>query len=60
MPGAFSLWCGLITYVHDAFKSEEIHIDQITTGWEQLTVEIYTVGLSQIVVIIATISNILC
>ena len=28
------------TYVHDTFKSEEIHIDQITTGWEQLTVEI--------------------
>ena len=32
--------CGLITYVHDTFKSEEINIDQITTGWEQLTVEI--------------------
>ena len=32
--------CGLITYVHDTFKSEEIHIDQITTGWKQLTVEI--------------------
>ena len=32
--------CGIITYVHDTFKSEEIYIDQITTGWEQLTVEI--------------------
>ena len=29
-----------VTYVHDTFKSEEIHIDQIKTGWEQLTVEI--------------------
>ena len=33
--------CGLITYVHDTFRSDEVyHIDQITTGWEQLTVEI--------------------
>ena len=32
--------CGLITYVHDSFKSEKVHIDQITTGWEHLTVEI--------------------
>ena len=31
---------GLITYVNDTFISEEIDIDQITTGWEQLTVEI--------------------
>ena len=32
--------CGLISYVHDTFRSDEVHIDQITTGWEQLTVEI--------------------
>ena len=32
--------CGLITYVHDSFKSEKVHIDQITTGWEHLTVEV--------------------
>ena len=32
--------CGLITYVHETFRSDEVHIDQITTGWEQLTVEI--------------------
>ena len=32
--------CGLITYVHDTFKSEELHIDQIATGWEHLTVEV--------------------
>ena len=38
MPGHSH--CGLITYVHDTFKSEEINIDQITTGWEQLSVEI--------------------
>ena len=31
---------GLITYVHDTFRSDKGHIDQITTGWEQLTVEI--------------------
>ena len=37
-PGHFH--CGLITYVHDLFKSEKVHIDQITTGWEHLTVEI--------------------
>ena len=23
--------CGLITYVHDTFRSEEVHIDQIAT-----------------------------
>ena len=32
--------CGLITYVHDSSKSEKVHIDQITTGWEHLTVEV--------------------
>ena len=32
--------CGLITYVHDSFKSEKVNIDQITTGWEHLTVEV--------------------
>ena len=32
--------CGLITYVHDTFRPEQVHIDQITTGWEQVTVEI--------------------
>ena len=34
--------CGLITYVHvhDTFRSEEVHIDQIATGWEYLTVQI--------------------
>ena len=32
--------CGLITYVHDTFKSEEVHIDQIATGLEHLTVEV--------------------
>ena len=32
--------CSLITYVHDSFKSEKVHIDQITTGWEHLTVEV--------------------
>ena len=33
-------YCGLITYVYDSFKSEKGHIDQITTGWEHLTVEV--------------------
>ena len=32
--------CGLITYVHDLFNTEELHIDQITTGWEHLTLEV--------------------
>ena len=32
--------CGLITYVHDSFKYEEVHIGPITTGWEHLTVEV--------------------
>ena len=32
--------CGLITYIHDSFKSEEVHINQITTSWEHLTVEV--------------------
>ena len=32
--------CGLIMYVHDTFRSEEVHFDQITTGWEHLTVQI--------------------
>ena len=36
--------CGLITYVHDTFRSDEVHIDQITTGREQLTVEISNIN----------------
>ena len=32
--------CGLKPYVIDTFRSDEVHIDQITTCWEQLTVEI--------------------
>ena len=32
--------CGLKPYVLDTFRSDEVHIYQITTvtGWEQLTV----------------------
>ena len=30
----------IITYVHDTFKSEEVHIHQIATDWEHLTVEV--------------------
>ena len=45
--------CGLITYVHNSFRSEEVVIDRIATGWEQLTIQIshcsdnsktYTIG----------------
>ena len=32
--------CGLITYVHEMFRSEEVIIDQTATGWEHLTVQI--------------------
>ena len=32
--------CGLITYVHNSFKSNEININQDATGWEHLTIEI--------------------
>ena len=32
--------CGLITYINDSFKSEKVHIDQITTGLEHLTVKV--------------------
>ena len=32
--------CGLITYVHISFKSNEININYDATGWEHLTIEI--------------------
>ena len=32
--------CGLITYVHNSFKSNEININYDATGWEHLTIEI--------------------
>ena len=32
--------CGLITYVHNSFKSNEININYDATGWKHLTVEI--------------------
>ena len=31
---------GLITYVHNSFRSEEVVIDRIATGWEHLTIQI--------------------
>ena len=31
--------CGLITYVHNSFRSEEVLIDRIATGWEHLTIQ---------------------
>ena len=32
--------CGLITYVHNSFKSNEININYDATGWKHLTIEI--------------------
>ena len=32
--------CGLITYVYNSFKSNEININYDATGWEHLTIEI--------------------
>ena len=32
--------CGLITYVHNSFRSEEVVINRIATGWEHLTIQI--------------------
>ena len=32
--------CGLITYVHNSFKSNKININYDATGWEHLTIEI--------------------
>ena len=32
--------CGLITYVHNSFRSEEVVINQIAAGWEHLTIQI--------------------
>ena len=32
--------CGLITYVHNSFKSNENNINYDATGWEHLTLEI--------------------
>ena len=46
--------CGLITYVHNSFRSEDVVIDRIATGWEHLTIQIshrsdnsktYTIGI---------------
>ena len=32
--------CGLITYVHNSFRSEEVVINRIATGWEHCTIQI--------------------
>ena len=32
--------CGLITYVHETYRSEEITINLDATGWEYLRIEI--------------------
>ena len=32
--------CGLITYVHETYRSEEISINLDATGWEYLSIEI--------------------
>ena len=32
--------CGLITYVHNSFRSEEVVINRIATGLEHLTIQI--------------------